>query len=734
MKYNVLFHAINGIGFGHIKRAHNIIAALSGNEYVGKIHIASSSLSDFSAEGIDEVHQLSISPTQEWYQEYLETTYKELWNIIENHDISYVFHDTYFVPKIVQFKRHISHFYIYRLSSWEHFQEIKEYLPYFKKIFIPHTEYEFDMIIGLWEIESIRDIVEFVGYIYNDKIPQGPIQKWKILVAPWLGWDYLQTKEFLLHTQDILSQFSDSHEIHIYPGKHKEKLQTEISFLPSLQVHNFSTEWYIHDFATAEIFIGRAWYNSVGEVLYSRKKALHFPSLCIHEREDLRVDFFAQQFAFIRKGTFQRETDTMSLQYLLDQEFDTDTYSIPQSWAVKIALMVGEIFSRKNLLIFYPSYTQKSHGFIADELYELGKIYNLHICVFNRFFHGSPFMRNNHIILYKEFTDIFYVPDIFPNYSIFDETQKKNYALFLSYIKNYCQHNNIDSCMCEFLSDAVFIAPLKKIHTNIQIFSHCRGKDIYVHFWNFPEKLQKNTIASLDACFVRDSSMQSYAQGKSLPSPTIIRTGKNLENYSFSLKNIHPMRIILWGRFVEKKWIHNTLILLELLLKRWKVDIQDIFLLWEIEREEQSYGEKLKEIIYTSPLLSPKVKMLWFLDQKQYKKYIEEEANVFIGHFQKSKDGDEDGIPNVLSENMLVGNLVFSTLAWGIGDILIDSNTWYTLSGIQDKDVEKIETVFSTLWIWDFQIHKSARLKIEQDFNIYRQIEKLINILWGKKI
>jgi len=52
-----------------------------------------------------------------------------------------------------------------------------------------------------------------------------------------------------------------------------------------------------------------------------------------------------------------------------------------------------------------------------------------------------------------------------------------------------------------------------------------------------------------------------------------------------------------------------------------------------------------------------------FLPQQEYTDLIHKESMILIGFFKKTDDGDQDGIPNVILENMLVGNLIFSTIS-----------------------------------------------------------------------
>jgi len=67
------------------------------------------------------------------------------------------------VIDFVRNTRDILHFLVYRATDEEHFSEVLPYLPYFTKVYIPHTREEFRNIIPeeLWQ--DIEYIFEFVG-------------------------------------------------------------------------------------------------------------------------------------------------------------------------------------------------------------------------------------------------------------------------------------------------------------------------------------------------------------------------------------------------------------------------------------------------------------------------------------------------------------------------------------------------------------------------------------------
>jgi len=169
---------------------------------------------------------------------------------------------------------------------------------------------------------------------------------------------------------------------------------------------------------------------------------------------------------------------------------------------------MNEIFQKPAVMIFYPSYFQKSHIFIRDELSELSKYLNVNIYTFNPFFRETSFSHNNYRVFYDARFDTLYQPDVYPYLYRYSETQKRVYAIWISYMTQEVKKYSYTTCITEFLSDGVFLSLLKKTLPACKFLTFCRGKDIYTSFQKFPSSLQQKIFQSHDIFYVMDYLMQ----------------------------------------------------------------------------------------------------------------------------------------------------------------------------------------------------------------------------------
>jgi hypothetical protein len=192
----------------------------------------------------------------------------------------------------------------------------------------------------------------------------------------------------------------------------------------------------------------------------------------------------------------------------------------------------------------------------------------------------------------------------------------------------------------------------------------------------------------------------------------------NLSEYVFKAKKFSKLDIIIWWRFVEKKWILELLDLIYLLSKEdfvWK-----IWLVWDGELKLKIL-DKIKKL-----WLSNIVKYYWFLEHKEFLKTLWD-YNCFINYSKIWNDWDSEGTNNIISENILVGNLVFSTIIWWIWDVIEDKNTWFSLIWESKKDLLKIKNSFLENNLW--KIVKVWLKKVKKLFAFENSIIKLENII-----
>ncbi len=741
-KKNILFHAINGIGFWHIQRAKNIACFFKNQHFIWELHLASSSQWEFDMGEFTHFHHLSEHISIENYAHYERKTYREILDLVIKNNIQAIFHDTHFISPLVK-NRIIHHFLIYRSTSLEHFQSVKNHADFFSCIYIPHSQQEFETIIPLEEYIDIKDKIVFLWYIVDQSLFQlyrerkSDKKSKTIVISPGFWWDYHQVKDFFQYSISVLKDFlqksKEKYEIQAYLWIHREKICEELDIPKNYQIQGFSS-LYKTDFVNADIFIGRGGYNTVTEIITLWKRALLYFAHRHHESQEERIGFFEENYPFIFAGTKNKKKDVGKLLLLEKRKKLHSPLKVMKDTKPFIDI-IQRFIDKPKLCIFHSSYIQDSQTFVADEINELSRYFEIFIITFNKDFSKkslyNPYIR----VIYFKFANILYTYRKYPYVHLYNWEEKKIYAYFLKFISQFLLKNNISYLLWAFLSDTLFIADIKKIHKNVKLFSYARGRDIYHEYKQAKAKQQQQLQSSIDALFVMDNYMKDFtlSEGFKEEHTHIIYSWKYIDLYPFCYRNFSQLRILIWWRFVDKKWILETLDFLEELLKRWKVSIDTIILVWEESVIDKKYSSKVFKKISESPLLSQKVEYRWFLWKHEFSTLLKIEVNIFIWHFQRSQDGDEDGIPNIIIENMLMGSMIFSTLSWWIDEILLENKTGYILSRNIYKDIEKFETIFLTHSRKDLNtICETARKNIERKCDIKKQMIRVRDIIREK--
>jgi hypothetical protein len=100
--------------------------------------------------------------------------------IIEKEKIDIVLHDTFFIKKLILFRKDLQHFLVLRDSEIDYLETINIYFPYFKKIFIPHIKKEFSKI--KLDFFKKHENISFISYILEKK--EILIKQKRILISP----------------------------------------------------------------------------------------------------------------------------------------------------------------------------------------------------------------------------------------------------------------------------------------------------------------------------------------------------------------------------------------------------------------------------------------------------------------------------------------------------------------------------------------------------------------------
>ncbi|MFA5087596.1 MAG: glycosyltransferase [Candidatus Omnitrophota bacterium] len=178
--------------------------------------------------------------------------------------------------------------------------------------------------------------------------------------------------------------------------------------------------------------------------------------------------------------------------------------------------------------------------------------------------------------------------------------------------------------------------------------------------------------------------------------------------------------IIAVGRLVEQKGF-EYLIRACGILKRQSVVFRCLII---GEGELKNRFEKLID----SLSLKGYVEMPGVITQAQIRKWLRK-ANVFVAPSVIAQNGDRDGIPNVILEAMALGVPVVASDVSGIPEVVINGETGLLVAPAQERELAKaLERVLrQQVPLEDFK--RNGRKKIEEEFDIKKNVGKLIEIM-----
>jgi glycosyltransferase involved in cell wall biosynthesis len=203
----------------------------------------------------------------------------------------------------------------------------------------------------------------------------------------------------------------------------------------------------------------------------------------------------------------------------------------------------------------------------------------------------------------------------------------------------------------------------------------------------------------------------------------IIRCGIDLNIYQFSIKeyDIKKNKVILktLGRLVEKKGM-DVLILAVANLKQKNIDFH-----LEIGGDGP-LRSTLEDLVFQTQL-SSHISFTGSVHHDQVSSWLKE-ADLFILACKKTAVGDYDGIPVVLMEAMAIGIPVISTDISGIPELIQEGVTGYLAQSDNPQSLANvIENRIMNLSSMN-EVIENARQKIENDFNINKNINDLLKI------
>jgi glycosyltransferase involved in cell wall biosynthesis len=273
------------------------------------------------------------------------------------------------------------------------------------------------------------------------------------------------------------------------------------------------------------------------------------------------------------------------------------------------------------------------------------------------------------------------------------------------------QKRNLRHLHAPFASDAATVARLAARFAGISFSFTARAKDIFherVRQEDLRAKLREAsgvvTISDYHLAYLR----QTY--GPEAANVTRIYNGLDLDEFPFSSPYNRPPLILAVGRLIEKKGFGDLIQACALLADRqirFRCRVIGAGVLQtELQAQIEQLGlERLVEL--AGPL--PQADVIHEMQQ----------AAVLAAPCIVGKDGDRDGLPNVIQEALALGTPVISTDVTGIPEVVRDGET-----GLQvpQQDVPELATAMERLLLdSELRVHlaSAGRRLIEAEFNIH---------------
>ena len=319
---------------------------------------------------------------------------------------------------------------------------------------------------------------------------------------------------------------------------------------------------------------------------------------------------------------------------------------------------------------------------------------------------------------HQEFRDLYK-----PSWPRFPKACKPAYLRGISAYKSVIDNHNVRLIHAQFLTDAVFCYPLLK-RAAVPVVISLRGYDLFTA----PAPAYLSKFFPFVAKFiVKSVSMKNelIARGCAPEKIEVIYGGINADKIVFKprIATASDIRILCAGRFVDKKGHEITLKSFRELLKT--NPSAKLTLVGEGPLKEHLV--KLSDRLGISAQVRIK-------DYMPHPLFIRElyRHNLFMLSSRTAKNGDQEGIPNVLKEAMASGMPVISTGHSGIPELITDNETGYLARENDHRGLlAKVHFILNNTEK-AFQVALNARFFVEKNFDVKktaREVERLYDYM-----
>ena len=297
--------------------------------------------------------------------------------------------------------------------------------------------------------------------------------------------------------------------------------------------------------------------------------------------------------------------------------------------------------------------------------------------------------------------------------------QLRNYQIGLFFARRL-KNRKIDHVHAHFAFIAVDIASVLSKLLGIKYSFTAHAQDIYANLPGIQQAVKNAsftvTCTRYNSHYLNKISHAKYAN-KIFTIYHGVEISKWLSNLSYHEIRYSEIRILSIARLVEKKGLIYLLEAVRLLVQ------DDIQITCTIIGEGPL--QKGMENYIKDNRLGKAVHLLNFLPHEQVKSFLTH-SDIFILPSVIAKNGDRDGLPNVILEAMLCGIPVISTPVSGIPEIIKDCITGLL---VREKDSKAIADAIIRLKDNPelyYKITYNGRKEVIEKFDIEENTSKLL--------
>jgi colanic acid/amylovoran biosynthesis glycosyltransferase len=285
------------------------------------------------------------------------------------------------------------------------------------------------------------------------------------------------------------------------------------------------------------------------------------------------------------------------------------------------------------------------------------------------------------------------------------------------------QAKGIGHLHAPFASDAASVARLAGRFAQVPYSLTARAKDIF-HETVRPRDLRRKFCDAVAVITVSDYHLDYLraTYGPAVAHVQRIYNGLDLEEFPFQTPRDRQPLVLAIGRFVEKKGFGDLIDACALLASRGKLFKCRIIGTGLLKHEIRTQVHRLK--------LESQVELVGPRPQSEVINEIQSAA-VLAAPCIIGRDGDRDGLPNVIQEALALGTPVVSTDVTGIPEVIRNGQTGLI---VPQRDPVALAAAIEQLLAdpgLRVRLASNGRRLIEAEFDIRRNTERRRRIFFG---